>query len=170
MKPNKKISRSNLFIAVCCMLAANIALAQGPPPDKDDIEARRVGFITQQLQLTTQEAQVFWPVYNRYHDELETLRKKKMSELLGAKMNFDNYTDEQVSKLIDEEMDSRQKELDLQRKYNVEFKKVLPVKKVALLYRAEQQFKVNLIRNMNNQGPGMKPGGQPGQPKNAPNH
>jgi hypothetical protein len=71
-----------------------------------------------------------------------------------------------VIKLIDDELEYRQKELDLQRKYNPEFKKVLPVKKVAKFYRAEQQFKINLIRDMqNNQG--SKPA-KPGN--NPPNH
>ena len=129
-----------------------------PPGDRDEIEAKRIGFITSQLNLTPEEAKVFWPVYNKYHDELDALRKGRATELLSAKINFESMTDEEVSKLIDNEFNSRQKELDIQRRYNTEFKKVLPIKKVAMLYRAEQLFKIQLIKDLK-QGPGQ--GGVP---------
>ena len=114
---------------------------------KDQIDAQRIGFITNELNLSAEEAQVFWPVYNKYRSELNALRKSRATELMTARINFDNYSEEQINKLIDNEMTFRQRELDLTRKYNEEFKKVLPVKKVALLYRAEQQFKINLIKD-----------------------
>ena len=129
----------------------------------DDIEAKRIGFITQQLQLTPEEAKVFWPVYNKYHDEMEALRKGRATELLSAKINFDSMTDDEVNKLIDNEFSSRQKEIDIQRKYNTEFKKVLPVKKVAKLYRAEQLFKIMLIKEM--KGPMQNGPGNQSPPK-----
>jgi len=119
-----------------------------PQEQKDEIDAQRVAFITKELDLSTQEAQVFWPVYNKYRKELEALRKSRATELMAAKVNFDNYSDEEMSKIIDNEFGYRQKELDLMKKYNEEFKKLLPLKKVAKLYRAEQYFKINLIKNI----------------------
>ena len=163
----QKLQRAILFILMNALISTGSTLAQPQQPQKENIEARHIGFITNQLQLTPEEAKVFWPVYNKYHAEVEALRKNHVTELLSAKVNFDSYTDDQVSKLIDDEMDYRQKELDIQRKYNPEFKKVLPVKKVAKFYRAEQQFKINLIREMQNnqEGKPMKPG-----TNNSPNH
>src|SRR6476660_3424865 len=150
-----KLKRTVMLIILGTLLSAGSTRAQNTPQQKENIEARHIGFITNELQLTPEEAQTFWPVYNRYHEELETLRKKHTTDLLAAKVNFDSYTDDQVSKLIDDEMGYRQKELDLQRKYNAEFKKVLPIKKIARFYRAEQQFKINLIRDMK-QNPGQQ--------------
>jgi len=147
-----------LFVAFLLFLSST-SVAQ--PPGADDIEARRIGFITHELQLTPDEAKVFWPVYNKYNDEMNVLRKDRATELLSAKINFDSMSDDEVSKLIDNELNSRQKEIDIQRKYTVEFKKVLPVKKVAKLYRAEQMFKISLIKDMK-QGPMQQ--GQGNQP------
>ena len=171
MKRIPKLKRIILLIIWSTVFSAGGTGAQ-TPQQKENIEARHIGFITNELQLTPEEAQVFWPVYNRYHGELEALRKKHTTELLGVKVNFDSYTDDQVSKLIDDEMDYRQKELDLQRKYSEEFKKVLPVKKVARFYRAEQQFKINLIRDIkqNNSGEQPRPGEAPGKRNNLPSH
>jgi hypothetical protein len=178
-KPNFKVNpmraiqikNSLLLLAAVLALFAGTVRGQNSPQQKEDIETRRIGFITHEVQLTPQEAQAFWPVYNRYHAELDALRKKKQCELLSSKVNFDSYSDEQLSKLLDAEMDQRQKELELQIRYNAEFRKVLPVKKVARLYRAEQQFKVNLIRDMkqNNPAQGSRQGGAPGQQKRLPN-
>lgn len=163
MKKNNQLFLAAMMITLSLSLSAFNSLAQQPtPPNHDDIEARRIGFITKELQLTPDEAKVFWPVYNKFRDELDVLRKGRASELLGAKMNFDSMTDEEVSKLIDNEFASRQKEIDIQRRYNIEFKKVLPVKKVARLYRAEQQFKVNLIKDMPQGQGGQRPSGEQG--------
>lgn len=159
------IHRSSAMLLFFALLSV-FAVAQPPvsQEQREEVEARRIGFITNEVQLSPEEAQVFWPVYNKYRDELEALRKDRANELMSAKINFDSYTDEQVSKAIDNEFNSRQKELDISRKYNTEFKKILPVKKVAKLYRAEQLFKISLLKDMR-QDKGGKPG-QPPAPKN----
>jgi hypothetical protein len=105
----------------------------------------KVGFITDRLNLTPEEAKVFWPVYNKYQDELEIVRKSRRENLINAKMNFDEMTDKEVDKAIEAEIASRQNELDLLKKYHPQFRQVLPIKKVAKLYRAEEDFKRKLL-------------------------
>ena len=153
-----------IFIAAFLLLSGGIFSQPTPPQQKqEDVEAQRIAFITTRLNLTPEEAQKFWPVYNKYRGELEVIRKSRATELMNAKVNFSDYTDEQINQLIENEFTYRQKELDLQKKYNDEYKKVLPVKKVAMLYRAEQLFKVKLINDVKNK---PVPEGQPHPPKN----
>jgi hypothetical protein len=156
--------RIKLTIALLLLSLMGLRSYSQPQEKREEIEAMRIGFITQQLDLTTDEAKVFWPVYNKYHSEIDALRKDRATELLSAKLNFESMSDEEVSKLIDNEFASRVKEIDIQRRYNAEFKKVLPVKKVAKLYRAEQLFKVKLISEMK-QPPGGTKSGPPPQRK-----
>ena len=111
----------------------------------DKVEAIKIGFITERLNLTPEEAKIFWPVYNKYQDELETVRKSRRENLINAKMNFDEMTDKEVDKAIETQIASRQNELDLLKKYHPQFKQVLPIKKVAKLYRAEEDFKRKLL-------------------------
>ncbi|MCX6274593.1 MAG: hypothetical protein NTV09_05255 [Bacteroidetes bacterium] len=118
----------------------------GPPrPARERVEAMKVGFLTQRLNLTPEEAKVFWPVYNKYQDELEVLRKSRRENLVNAKMNFDEMPEKDVEKAVDSELGFRQNELDLLKKYHGQFKQVLPIKKVAKLYRAEEDFKRELL-------------------------
>ena len=69
-----------ILLILCIVFAFGIK-TNGQPQEK--VEALKVGFITQRLDLTTEEAKVFWPVYNKYSDELKKLRrttKGKLSE------------------------------------------------------------------------------------------
>ncbi len=121
------------------------AFAQEERPARQKVEAMKIGFLTERLNLTPEEAKVFWPVYNKYQDEVEVIRKSRRDNLTNARMNFDEMSDKDVEKAIDSEIASRQNELDIMKKYHPQFKQVLPVKKVAKLYKAEEDFKRKLL-------------------------
>ncbi|MBK6839439.1 MAG: hypothetical protein IPG90_15230 [Bacteroidetes bacterium] len=112
---------------------------------RERLESLKVGFLTERLNLSAEEAKVFWPGYNKDQDELEELRNSRRENLMNAKWNFDEMSDSEVEKTSDKELMYRQGELDVLKKYNPQFKKVLPVKKVAKLYKAEEDFKRKLI-------------------------
>ncbi|MBK6445486.1 MAG: hypothetical protein IPO49_10830 [Bacteroidetes bacterium] len=138
--------RKQLFLLSFLVLFSAIVFAQeNKPPVRERLESLKVGFLTERLNLSAEEAKVFWPVYNKYQDELEQLRKSRRENLMNAKLNFDEMSDSEVEKTIDNELMYRQGELDVLKKYNPQFKKVLPVKKVAKLYKAEEDFKRKLI-------------------------
>ena len=127
------------------LFSAIVFAQENKPPVRERLESLKVGFLTERLNLSAEEAKVFWPVYNKYQDELEQLRKSRRENLMNAKLNFDEMSDSEVEKTIDNELMYRQGELDVLKKYNPQFKKVLPVKKVAKLYKAEEDFKRKLI-------------------------
>ncbi len=128
-----------------------ISIAQpGPKHEekKEKVEAMKIGFITQQMNLTPEEAQKFWPVYNQMNNEVESLRKERHLARENVKDNFETMTDPEFEKLINDELASRQKEFDIQKKYVAQFKAVVPIKKVAQFYRAEEQFKRKLLEKI----------------------
>ncbi len=114
----------------------------------EKIEAMKVGFITNKLELSAKEAQLFWPLYNEYNQKMEKLRKSKKSDFDELKNKGENLSDKEISTFMDEVFATRQKELDLQKEYFDKYAKVLPLKKVALLYQAENQFKRELLRKI----------------------
>jgi len=159
-----------LLSLIALIVFSNLAIAQpeqdnpGPPPTKgikrERIEAMKIGFITDKLNLSADEAKVFWPVYNQYQYELEKLRRDHRTSLKKAMENIDELTDTETEKIVDGEIVFRQNELDLIKKYNPQFKKVLTVKKLAKLYRAEEEFKMELLNRMNDRkGDNRKNGG-----------
>ncbi len=114
----------------------------------DKVEALKIAFLTDKLELTSKEAQTFWPLYNEYNSKMEKLRKSKKSDFDELKNKGENLSDKELEVLVKEVFASKQKELDLQKEYYDKYVKVLPVKKVALLYQAENQFKRELLRKI----------------------
>jgi hypothetical protein len=115
---------------------------------KEKIESFKVAFITQKLNLTAKEAQLFWPVYNEYLDKIETLKNARKKELRSANINIDTYSDKDLELMLDNEFLSKEKEVELGKEYFNKFKSVIPVKKVILLYKAEDEFKRELLRQI----------------------
>jgi len=149
-----------LFFSLLFTLST-ISFSQAPPnppvppspPDsrkKEKVESMRIAFITQKLDLTPEEAPKFWPVYNELQKKREELRRKKHGEGKKMKPSLDSLTDKEIEKLVDDEIALRQKKLDLQKEYHSKFKSVLPIKKVAKLYRAEEQFAPPLLDPLSN--------------------
>ncbi|GAB4405501.1 MAG: hypothetical protein OHK0039_06560 [Bacteroidia bacterium] len=133
---------------------------------REQLDAFRVAFYTQRLALTSEEAQRFWPVYNAYNAELETLRtESRQKQVQMRQLLAGSSSDAEIEKLADDYLRLRQREYQIAEKYHSSFKRVLPVRKVVLLYRAEQDFKKELLaeiqrrreQNINNR-PGVRPG------------
>jgi Spy/CpxP family protein refolding chaperone len=148
---NTSKMKTTLFTLVALIGFTAISIAQpGPKHEqkKEKVEAMKIGFITQQMDLTPEEAQKFWPVYNQMNNEIESLRKERQLSRENVKDNFETMTDPEFEKLINDEIASRQKEFDIQKKYVAQFKAVVPIKKVAQFYRAEEQFKRKLLEKI----------------------
>ncbi|WP_026898591.1 hypothetical protein [Daejeonella oryzae] len=116
------------------------AQAQSPQNRSQQIEAVKVAFITQKLDLNTEEAEKFWPVYNNYQKEVYGLLKLKKQ----AKSNQDNNADD----VLNSELEFEGRLLDIRKKYKQEFSKVIPSEKVLQLYRAEREFREHLIKEL----------------------
>ena len=128
-----------------------VALAQ-PGSKKDKIEALRVNFIGQKVNFTSQEAQLFWPLYDEYNDKLDYVRKSFRQQFVKT-VDVTTMTDKEAEAFLNAELSLKQREYELYKEYFERFKKVLPIKKVALLRRAEEEFKKELIKNIKGNSP-----------------
>jgi hypothetical protein len=91
----------------------------------DKIQALKIAFITQKLQLTSDEAEKFWPVYNQYDNEIRSVPKG-------------------------DDIPTQQKLLDIKKKYQPAFDKVIGPQKLNKLFNAERDFRDILIRRLQN--------------------
>jgi hypothetical protein len=111
-----------------------IAFAQEDPSEltekkQQNIEALKVAFISKELDLTPEEAQKFWPVYNQYSKEMITTFKAGDNDVL----------------------DRDEKVLNLRKRYKDQFSKVLGNERVNKMFGAEGRFRQLLIKAMRNQ-------------------
>ena len=151
MKTNRYIQHITFMLFLTLITSVGSTYGQDR---KENVQAMKIAFITQKLDLTPQEAQLFWPLYNQYSEKTMELRKKRRQGKPGRegnrenRPNLDSLSDKEVEQLVNNDMAIRQKELDLQKEYHEKFKAVLPIKKVAKLYAAEEQFKIVLINKL----------------------
>lgn len=122
--------------------------AQGDGSKRENIESMKIAYLTKKLNLTSEEAQKFWPVFNQFTNELDAVKSNRRKTIRNAKEDFDQLSDKEVEKVVDGDLVFRQQELDIVKKYHNQFKQVLPIKKVAMLYRAEDDFKKELIEKI----------------------
>ncbi len=107
------------------------------------VKIQRIAFITQRLSLTETEAQQFWPIFNEYTEKLQVIRKKpKLEKPVEELENAD------LEKVILAQFDRESRELDLKTAYFPRLKKVISVKKIAQLYRAEKDFRKELVNQL----------------------
>ncbi|PKQ65685.1 hypothetical protein BZG02_01380 [Labilibaculum filiforme] len=114
--------------------------------------AQKISFITQKLELTPDEAQVFWPLYNE-------LEKKKSENREQAKILFrklrsssEGLSDKELGVLSDELIEIKLQDANLQKEYHLKFKKVLSAKKILTLYHTEKQFQSMLLKQIKERG------------------
>ena len=137
---NAKLKKGIWSIIVC--LTLNLSLfAQDRRERYEQIEAIKVAFITKKLDLTTEEAQKFWPVYNNYQKELMELMKKRREDR--------QKTDIAPNDKINADLAYETKMLDLKKKYKKLYSKAIPSEKILLLYQAEREFREHLIKQLN---------------------
>jgi hypothetical protein len=140
-----KFLYKHIIILVLTLLSGFVA-AQSKADKKEQIASFRVAFITKELNLSSKEAQLFWPVYNEYQDKLESLRATRRKE--NKKLALETMTDQEAEQFIDAETDFKVSEANLQKQYYNRFKQSLPLKKVALLIKAEEDFKRELLKQL----------------------
>lgn len=109
---------------------------------KEKMKAKNEAFITSKLDLSEAEAAKFWPIYNAYKAERKELRSQ-----FNYKANKD-LTEKEANEALNQMLNYKTKDLDLQKNYIAKLKEVLPATKVATLMSSERQFKEGVVKNI----------------------
>lgn len=135
-----------MILLLCAITPFLTTKAQGPGARKEKIEALKIAYITKKLNLSPEEAQKFWPIYNKYQAELEKLRKDFKGEMSDELLNLEQLSSSEADKALNDMLAFKTNEVELTKKYTAEFKKVLSSQKVVKLFIAEQEFKKELLK------------------------
>lgn len=111
---------------------------------KEQIKALKVAFITTELNLTSDEAAKFWPVFNAFDDKQHEIRKQKFKNLINN--NSTNLTEKEATTILIQ-MESDEEDLYLLRKkFMFSLKNILPATKILKLKKAEEEFSKKLLK------------------------
>ncbi len=149
---NKNRMKNVLVILVSLFLSLS-SFAQHPGKDKEEFErykAQRISYMTEKMELTPEEAQKFWPIYNEYDSQRGELHFKKRNLERRVKDEFDKLSTKDFEKINNEIVSIYMQEAELVKTFNERFKKVLPVSKVVLIGPTENEFRFKMIREFRN--------------------
>jgi hypothetical protein len=147
------------FLTIILILTAGLVTAQHGKGDhhgwgkmRKKFEAQKISYLTQQLNLSPEEAQVFWPVYNEANKKKDDFRNR--SRTLYRKLKHENgsLSDKELQQISDELVEIRIKEANLDKEYHLKYKKILPIRKVMELYYSERKFQKMLLHKIRERG------------------
>lgn len=140
------MNRIKKFITILVFLMGTLAFYGQNKFDKDKIKALKVAYITEHLELTSKEAQVFWPIYNKYEDQMNALREKEWGEIRRKMRDMDSLSEKEASDLLTSYISLKGDQQKLDKDLYAQLSKALSAKKTFLLIKTEDDFKRQLIK------------------------
>lgn len=140
------MKKTILLSTLVALVLPIISMAQPPandPRQQERVQALEIAFLSRKLELTPDEAQKFWPIYNDY--------KRDIRQVMMAQRNNPDRD------LIDME----QKMVDVRKKYKERFVGCIGQPRMNKLFSSEREFRgvlMNQLRNKPPQRPMMRRG------------
>jgi len=105
-----------------------------------DIETVRRATIANALEMTEEESEAFWPVYNEYQKNLGIVRERQTRLMTDFLTNYGSISDEQAQQMLGELIGIKESDVRTKKAYVPQFMRVLPPKKVVRLYQVENRL------------------------------
>lgn len=122
--------------------------------DKEKVKALKIAHITEQLDLTAQEAQAFWPVYNANEDARE---KQRAASKFRRPEDIDALSEAEAQAHLEHIVAAELARQQLEKKYYTALRDVLSAKKLLKLMEAERSFRRKLIETFKERHRGERP-------------
>lgn len=120
---------------------------------KEKMKAEKIAFLTSEMSLTSEEAQVFWPVYNAKWEEKDKAQRTVMEAykaMNGAIRS--GKPEKEISEKLDAYLAALDKQSGMAQRDAADYRKVLPEEKVAKLFLAEEKFRREQIHKLHHRG------------------
>ena len=124
------------FLSVTSLMSAQ---------DDDKITKMKISFFTDQLDLSTKEAQQFWPVYNHHNDKYDSLKENKWRGIVKRLKKVDELSEAEASKLLADYREYKRLRYEYREDFIKDLKGVITDKKIMQLKHAEYEFDKKLL-------------------------
>ena len=142
--------KTKIILPIIFLLVTSLSFSQGFKEKREKVKALKVAYITEQLELTTDEAQKFWPIYNAFDENQSELRHEKMRAILDRFKpgNVEKLSEKDASNSL-AQMEKIEEDLfNLKKKFIKDLQGVISAKKIIKLKKAEEDFNRELLKQM----------------------
>lgn len=140
------MKRSSVLLLIILMASFCRVSAQNPNLEK--LNAYKIAFFTKKLDLTSQEAERFWPVYNDSQNQKNQLQIEKVSLMRLFNQGESTMSDNQVTELGNKYCAVLVQESALAVTFHKKLQEILPPRKVIRVYQAENQYRIQLLNEL----------------------
>jgi len=123
-------------------------------PNREKIQTLKIAHITEQLDLSKDEAQNFWPVYNAYEKSENKLRAR--FNKMGKDGQTEALTESEAKVLLLNMVKLDKERVELRSKKLDDLLKVLPAKKIVKLVQTEKSFKRKMLQEFKSRHAGKE--------------
>jgi len=152
MKSYNIHTMKRLLISLTMSLVLPIMTIMGQGKDQkqqfEKLNAYKIGFFTKRLDLTSIEAQRFWPAYNLYQDQKSKIQIERRSIIMDFNQGAGNLNNNQLTEMGDKLADGMVRESSLSADLHRKLKEILPPEKVIRFYQAENLYKTQLLNEL----------------------
>ncbi|WP_424494219.1 hypothetical protein [Salinimicrobium sp. GXAS 041] len=130
-----------LYVLGFLLLSSLQMLAQNDN-DREQIQALKTAYITEGLNLSPQEAQKFWPVYNRFEEKRRNLRRREHADI----ENLECITENEANEMLQEYVQIEREDYLLQKQFFEELRANFSAKRIIQLKKVEDDFHRKLLK------------------------
>jgi hypothetical protein len=142
-----------LMILLIVLALGPVLKLQAQNPNLEKLNAYKIAFFTRKLNLTAQEAEKFWPVYNDFQDKRNAIQVERQNLNRNINQNELNMSDKELIEAGDKHVALQVQESSLAQEYHKKFREVLSPAKVIRLYQAENQYRLLLLNELKDKQP-----------------
>ena len=137
-----------IVVILFIMLMFPFLRSSAQNPNLEKLNNYKIGFFTKKLNLTSEEAEKFWPVYNDYQSQRNSIQIDKLKLNRNFNQNESSLSNSQLEEIGDKYVDCLVRESTLAVSFHKKLKEVLPPAKVIMYYQAENQYKIQLLNEL----------------------
>jgi hypothetical protein len=111
---------------------------------REKVEQLKIAYFTKNLELTTEESEKFWPIYNEMSTKMRDNNKERMKLSKELKDNLETLKDAEIKAKMDAILNTEQQQVTIKKEYSSKIAAVIGYKKSVKLVSLEHQFSQEL--------------------------
>lgn len=150
-KKNYKMKIFTTFILVLSFVISGLqsnAQESNKVSKEQQIKSQKIAFFTDKIGLTPEEAEKFWPIYNRYWEIKNNIIANRKETMTYFANNSENMYEKEMFQYADSYINYEMQLAELLKEYHEKFKEILPIQKVMKIYLADYEFKAYLLKKI----------------------
>jgi hypothetical protein len=148
MNSYKSATMKKRTIIITAILLISLIQLTAQNPNIEKFSTYKIGFFTKKMNLTSQEAEKFWPVYNDYQKQKNLIQRNKIMLIRDFNQNESFLDNSQLAEIGDKLVKYISDESALAIAFHKNIKEILPPGKVIKYYQAENQYKIQLLKEL----------------------